>query len=292
MSGAHQGHSCLYVGRVRHRRMQPTPHAFEFPLFMAYLDLSELDVVFRGRLLWSTTRPAVARFRRKDYLGPAHVPLDEAVRERVRAATGQRPDGPIRLLTHLRYCGYVFNPVSFYYCFDAAGERLRWVVAEITNTPWKERHAYVVGPGVDGVDVLASPAGTLRVRFGKSFHVSPFMPMELGYQWTFTSPGEGLAVHMDLLGDASGKGNGRVGSSERAEEIESGGSAVPKAFDATLTLRRRPMSAGAMAGVLVRYPMMTLRVIGRIHFEALRLWLKRVPVFPHPRRSVGAGRAG
>ena len=136
--------SCLYLGSLRHRRHAPRPHAFRYRVFMTYLDLGELDEVFRGRWLWSTRRPALAWMRRADYLGDPAVPLDEAVRERVARETGERPRGPIRLLTHLRMLGACFNPVSFYYCFDQAGERVETIVAEITNTPWNERHAYVL----------------------------------------------------------------------------------------------------------------------------------------------------
>jgi hypothetical protein len=215
---------------------------------MAYLDLAELDEVFRGRWLWSAERPALAWFNRADYLGDAAVPLDEAVRERVRCETGVRPRGPIRLLTHLRMFGHCFNPVSFYYCFDALGERVETVLAEITNTPWRERHAYV----------LPARDGELHFRFGKSFHVSPFMPMALEYDWRFGAPGRHLAVHM-ANHDSSGK-----------------------VFDATLALERREIGAASLAGALARHPFMTLRVLGAIHLQALQLWAKRVPSYTHP----------
>ena len=136
--------SCIYRGWVRHRRRTPVEHAFSYRMAMLYLDLAELPEVLDGRLLWSARRPSLAWFRRADYLGDTARPLDHEVRDLVEQRTGARPVGPIRLLTHLRYFGYVMNPVSFYYCFDAAGERVETVVAEITNTPWKERHSYVI----------------------------------------------------------------------------------------------------------------------------------------------------
>ena len=105
--------------------MEPHPHEFSYPLFMVYLDLSELDEVFRGRLLWSTERPAVAWFRRADYLGDPERPLHEEVLDVVAASGQPRPSGPVRMLTHLRYLGYVQNPVTFYYCFDATGDTVR-----------------------------------------------------------------------------------------------------------------------------------------------------------------------
>ena len=174
-------HSAIYHGSLRHRRFAPRPHGFSYPLFMVYLDLTELDTVFKGRWLWSTRRAALARFVRADYLGDPAQPLDQAVRDLVESRGGQRPLGPIRLLTHLRYFGYGFNPVSFYYCFDAAGERVECIVAEVNNTPWGERHCYVL-------DQAQTAAGHYRYRSVKAMHVSPFMPMDLEYEWHFSGP--------------------------------------------------------------------------------------------------------
>jgi len=235
--------SCLYTGWVQHRRHAPRPHTFRYPLFMVCLDLAELDRVFAKRWLWSTERPAVARFRRDDHFGDARVPLEQSVRDLVQARTGRHPAGPIRLLTHLRYFGYVFNPVSFFYCFDAADHHVETVVAEVNNTPWGERHCYVLD-GVGG-------------ETGKAMHVSPFMPMDLRYEWRFGLPGERLDVHMRL---------------RREEET---------VFDATLALRREPIGNG----VLVRFPLMTVKVIAAIHWQALRLWCKRIPFHTHPAKA-------
>lgn len=250
-------HSALYVGRLRHRRFEPRAHAFEYGVSLLWLDLAELDRVFRGRWLWSARRPSLAWLRRADYLGDADVPLDQAVRERVERSTGRRPEGPVRLLTQLRVFGYCFNPVSFYYCYDAAGTRVETVVAEITNTPWHERHAYVL-PASRG----QARGATLRFRFGKSFHVSPFMPMDLDYDWRFTLPGDRLAVHMRNL---------RAGT---------------MLFDATLALERREITGASLAAALLRQPLATLEVTRAIYWQALRLWLKRVPFHVHPAKRA------
>src|SRR5688572_14099325 len=169
--------SALYSGWIQHRRFGPAKNSFRYRVFMSYVDLAELPGLFAKRWLWSARRPALAWFRRKDFLGPPHVPLDTAVRDLVATRTGVRPRGPIRLLTHLRHFGYSFNPVSFYYVFDAADTRVETIVAEITNTPWKERHAYVLP--------VAASRGTSRAwrfSFAKEFHVSPFLPMDMRYE--------------------------------------------------------------------------------------------------------------
>ncbi len=289
--------SCLYVGRVRHRRFAPIENAFTYSAFWVYLDLSELERAFAGRWLWSTSRPAVARFCREDHLvfpddlilnsnsaegftlGPDEAreaaateearsigrswgkqpgrratelpPLDESVRQLVQSATGQRPAGPIRLLTQLRYFGYVLNPVSFYYCFDEADQSVVSVVAEVNNTPWGERHCYILESDVN-------PRGRLRFRHTKRFHVSPFMDLNMQYRWSLSPPGESLSVHIENWRDNS------------------------RLFDVTLHLKQKPITTGELARVLLRHPFMTGKVAAAIYWQALKLWWKRCPFVPHP----------
>lgn len=253
--------SALYTGWIQHRRFGPARNAFRYRLYMTWLDLAELPSVFDRRWFWSARGPALARFRREDYLGPPQLPLDTTVRDLVKARTGVRPRGPIRLLTHLRHFGYSFNPVSFYYVFDAADRRVETIVAEITNTPWRERHAYVLPIS----QAVRGGARAWRFRFDKEFHVSPFMPMDQRYDWCFGAPGDGLHVHMENF----------AGGSAQAAPV----------FDATLNLHRQEMTAGNMALALLRFPLTSLRVTALIYWQALKLLLKRVPFHTHPARQ-------
>jgi uncharacterized protein len=261
---ASAGNSALYTGWVRHRRFTPVENSFRYRLYMTYLDLAELPELFDPFWFWSARRPAPVRFRRSDYLGAADVPLDEAVRRLVAERTGTRPEGPIRLLTHLRHFGWCFNPVSFYYCFAPDGKRLESIVAEITNTPWDERHAYVLP--VAGAE-RQGPAAW-RFRFGKVFHVSPFMPMDMQYDWRMGLPGDTLNVHMENWRDSQ------------------------PTFDATLTLRRQPITSGSLARTLAAFPLLTARVSALIYWQAARLALKRTPFFTHPEKARLPSRPG
>lgn len=254
--------SAIYRGRVRHRRPGPTPHAFDYRIFLLYADLDEVPRMFDGRWLWSVGRPNVASFRREDYLGDPARPLDACVRDLVETRTGVRPTGPIRLLTMPRCWGYVMNPVSFYYCYDASDRNVEVIVAEITNTPWNERHAYVLGPAGD-----EGAAPRHRWRFRKDFHVSPFFPMDLDYDWRFTEPGASLAVQMDVA---------RTGA---------------HVFDVTMTLERREMTCREMASALTAHPFMTGKAVAAIYWNAALLWMKRTPFFTHPAKVVAAGGA-
>ena len=247
--------SCIYEGWVRHRRFAPHAHAFRYKIYMMYLDLAEIDRVFDGRWLWSVNRRNVAEFRRIDYLGDPSIPLDSAVRRRAADILGREPAGPIRMLAHLRTFGHCFNPVAFYYCYAADGVTLDCIVAEITNTPWKERHSYVL-PVADA----AQNGRALSWAFAKRFHVSPFLPMDRDYSWRFTPPDGTLRVHMNVL--------------SRGE----------RDFDATLVLERRPITGANLARVLLRYPAMSARVVAAIHWQALLIFLRRNPVYDHPKK--------
>ena len=240
--------SCIYEGTIGHRRRAPAV-GFRHSLALAYLDLDELPGLLGGRLVRSGFGPL--RFRRADYLAGGG-PLDEAVRSLVEERLGVRPAGPIRLLTQLRSFGVVFNPVSFYYCFSGDGERVEALVAEVTNTPWGERHAYVIGGGSGPI---------VRGGFDKALHVSPFFGMDHAYVCRASVPGETLSVHIESLRDGE------------------------PAFEATLGLHRRELSPSAARRLSLRYPLASVRVLGLIYGQALRLKLRGARYFPPPSKA-------
>ncbi len=245
--------SAVYEGWVRHRRFEPVGHEFRYPLFLMYLDLAELPEVLDPYPLFSTRGRALARFRREDFMGDPARPLDQCAREAVEEATGACPSGPVRLLAGLRYFGHSFNPVSFYYCFDSAGERVDAVVADVQNIPWGERHPYVLARGERRGTVLSD-------ELEKTLHVSPLMGMDQTYSFRASEPGERIAVHIE---SRQRDGDG-------------------KSFDATLSLRRRELSRRTLTGLLARYPAMSLQVVAKIYWQSLRLKLKGARYYPHP----------
>ena len=263
-------HSAIYEGVVRHRRFSPKPHALSYRLYMLALDLDELDTVFKGpsRMLWSVGRLNVACLLRKDHFGDPGRSIKDCVLDEVEKVGGKRPAGRVVMLAHLRILGYVMNPATFYYCYDASGERIEAVAVEIHNTPWGERHVYAL----KAEPAQASGPKALRFQFKKAFHVSPFMPMDHDYDWRFNTPGpnpgDPLLIHMKNL--------------DHGERV----------FDASLSLTRRPMTAGRLNLMLVKHPLITVKVIAGIYYHALRLYLKRVPFVPHPKWRADAESSG
>jgi hypothetical protein len=272
-------HSRLMRGTVGHERLVPRRHAFDMASAWCYLDMDELPDLFAGSRLWSVSGqggwPTLQRFRRSDYLdgpgartrGAADSPADlaEAVLARVEAELGRRPDRPrVRLLSQVRSFGYVFNPVSFYFVLDEAedgSERVFAVLAEITNTPWGQRHAYVF----DGGGVAAGEE--LCFDFAKRFHVSPFFDMQQLYRWRFRLPSEAdptLAIHMTNV--------------EEGREV----------FHAGMRLEPSPVTVRSLRRAALDFPWKTLRVHAAIYVHAALLWLKRVPFFTHPDKRPAA----
>ncbi|MDO9477970.1 MAG: DUF1365 domain-containing protein [Pseudohongiella sp.] len=240
--------SAIYTGIVRHRRLHPVLHHFRYRVFMMYLDLDELETVFDKSWCWSSRNPALAWFRRKDFLNPETPDLKQAVLDCVYASTGERPDGAVCVLSNLRYFGYLINPITCYYVFGNDGA-LRFVVAEVTNTPWGESTHYVIPCGTvsDGV-----------FSFEKQMHVSPFMPMNMTYRWRSSSPAQRLNLNLQNW------------------------QADRQIFNASLSLQKQALTPGNLRRMLMLYPLMTVQVFVAIYWQALKLFVKKVPIVAHP----------
>ena len=218
---------------------------------MTYFDISKVESLLPDSFLFKVNKPALVSYYRSDYHGDNKLTLDESVRKTVKEKTGTNLEGPIRLLTHLRYFGYCFNPVSFYYCFDKSDKKLEMIMAEVTNTPWNERHCYFI---------TAKKNKSFRQGLKKQFHVSPFWDMDHDYDWYFSDVSDTISVNMINYKDEK------------------------KVFDATLSLSvsKKITNLNLFLSVL-RFPFSTLMVYLRIHYRAFKLWVKGATFYDHPK---------
>lgn len=251
-------HSCIYEGTVSHRRHEPVVHEFQYRLFMLYLDLEELPLLVGSRGLIGSSRFAGSSFLRSDHLFNAEQPLATEIRQIVQHQTGRAPTGRIRLLTQLRYCGYYFSPLNLFYIYDQRDEQPEFVVAEVNNTPWKERHCYVLWQGN-----RVGAHGSMQFSHAKQFHVSPFMDMDMQYGWRVGQPDSQLNIHLSNF------------------------QALKKRFDADMSLHRRDLNERQLRRMTLRYPLMTAQISAAIYFQALKLWWKKCPSYTHPKKPNG-----
>ena len=245
--------SSLYFGKVSHHRKSPKIHNLQYGIFMAHLFLDELDTVFQGRWLWSVNRSNLCSFKRKDYHRPEIDSLQEAVVETMSEQLGESINGRVSILTHLRTFGYCFNPVTFYYLWSDNLTSPIAIMAEITNTPWGERYAKCFR----WTD--SDSKQQTECEFRKEFHVSPFIGMDVDYDWRFRNPQETVKVDMYLR--------------QNNESF----------FSAHLLLKQKAISFKNLSIALIRFPFMTLKVTAAIYWNALLLKLKGCPFYSHPK---------
>lgn len=227
-----------------------------------YLDLDELPNLFKAIKCWSYLRRNLAWFKREDYYGNPRHSLKNEISELVRNTTGHAPRGNICMLTNMRYFGHCFNPVTFYYCFEANGKTLQAIVTHITNTPWGENYAYVHDFKLEEINKNINSDGLSVFKLTKEFHVSPFMDMDMRYDWAFKLEKNQLLIHMKNL--------------KNEQQV----------FNANLILERSEISEKALNYLLIEYPFMTIKVVVAIYWNALCLWLKGVPFYPHPKTEA------
>ena len=256
--------SALYVGTLQHRRLEPKENDFRYGVYQLLLNLDEIPELASRIPIFGHNGFNLTAFHDADHLREERRPVREKLAGWLEERGRNLPGGPVLLLTNARVLGYVFNPVSYYYCLDPR-RRVRFVVAEVSNT-FGERYLYLLEGG--GAPEGDRVPGVVAVGDRKKvFHVSPFMDVEgLDYRWIVGAPGRELAVHMDVLD------GGR------------------KFFDATLRLERRPLETASLARAMLRHPHMTARTIFYIHWQALKLWVRGVPVRSKPEPPEGAVR--
>lgn len=252
--------SCLYAGYVRHRRRGPRVHAFRYRLCLFYLDLDELPQLDRAVRLFSVDRSNAVAFHHRDHLDGQGGDTATRMATVLRNA-GVRLRAPkVYLLTACRILGYVFNPISLYYCHEGPGGPLRAVVAEVNNT-FGERHLYVLRHRLNPASDTSRHAA--RYRAPKALFVSPFLAADGHYDFHFAPVGPRLSV--GILQYEGGR----------------------PTLDAQFWGRRVELTSRSVAGLLATHPLAAVKTIAAIHAEALRLWWKGIPVQPRPPRRSG-----
>jgi DUF1365 family protein len=250
----------LYVGEVVHERFAPRRHRLSYRIFQLLIDIDAAPTLAKRLKLFSYNRPGLFSLHDKDHGDGGGRSLRAFAEESLKQAGLALPGGQILIQCMPRVLGYVFNPLTLFYCHDAEG-RLAAMIYEVHNT-FGQRHSYVIPVAED--EGAPADAGKVRQSCGKVFHVSPFMGMDMSYHFTIGAPGETVSTVIQGLG-ADGR---------------------PLIF-AAFKGARRPLSDGQLLRLFVTYPLMTLKVTAAIHIEAVRLLLKGLRLQPAPPAPAG-----
>jgi DUF1365 family protein len=251
----------LFEGHIVHHRKSPVKHSLGYPMIQVWLNVAKLSEVDEVSRWWSSSRFNLVQFRRSDYL-PGNEDLYNQVKSLIRERCNRDFHGEVYLLANLRYWGVCYNPACFYCCYEDG--QLVYFLCEVHNTPWGERFTYihklnktlVKSPHL--TDQLLADSGRQTCRFKKSLHVSPFMPMELDYQWNYQVNDDKFVISMHLH--------------DQEKTV----------FSSTLKLDGRPLNQREASLIPFRYPLLCIKVILRIYWNALVIWLKGVPFLTHP----------
>ena len=243
--------SAIYTGTLSHMRLSPKKHQFTYKVFMVYAHLDEVEAICKKSIFWSHQRRYwFSSFCRSDFHGSVNISVKQAITNTLVDEVGRANTGDIFVLANWRYFGFGMNPLTTYYCFDKGAANPSFIVAEVTNTPWGERKAYVLTCDASFEEQCN--------KFEKKLHVSPFNPMNMEYRWRSKTPGKDLMIHLENY---------------LKEE---------KVFSATLALNYQEITSKNLRGILIAYPVMTVKAGIAIYWQACRLWLKKIPIFNHP----------
>lgn len=262
--------SGIYSGHIRHRRFTPVLHRFRYSMFMMYLDVDEIDSLSDRVTCFGRSWFHFARFRRQDYIDGADD-IHLAVEDKIHQLTGERIHGKVSMLCHLRYGGLYFSPLNMYYVFDQQGV-WQYVLAEVSNTPWNQRHYYAI------------PAKQYwqQKHFidDKAFHVSPFNPMDQDYVWQLSLPDSIVRVHLEV--DSKKDSFCRGGEKEYYKNSNHNSEVSTKVFDATLVMKKQSFTSATLLRHLLGTPIMMVKVLVGIYWQAFKLWRKGAPIYDHP----------